>query len=536
MPTIRELIEHFNADHRELNICFPVVYSRERSERFDRFFASWQSETEALGNSDLADEQVDINLFRRHLAKCVRQQAKWNESREDLFGLFPFLDGVFQLGDDLSRMRFVSGEGAAQALTNLSVMAKLCARDLSSTADGYDQWITRLPDVLSKSEECIQTWSRFYSGYDPLFDWWVKKPKADWDSAFSELKQKVQTLIDAESGAVTAGVPPVGREALLAELAEESVGYTPEELIQIAEDHYKMCESHMFLAAKELGFDDWRTALDHVKGSYVAPGQQPQLILDLLNEAIEFVESRQILTVPPIAKETIRMEMMSAKDQRVNPFFLGGELIMVSYPTSEMTHSEKLMSMRGNNPALSRATVQHELIPGHHMQWHAAARFKPYRQTFSTPFWIEGWTLHWEMLLWDLEFPRTPEERIGMMFWRMHRCVRVLFSLRYHLGEMTPDECVDVLVHRVGHERSNAEAEVRRSFGGLYDPLYQLAYLIGGLMVRDMYHEWVNLERSPREFHDRFLAENGINLGVLRNRIFDRDLSPSAQTSWTFAV
>ena len=35
-----------------------------------------------------------------------------------------------------------------------------------------------------------------------------------------------------------------------------------------------------------------------------------------------------------------------------------------------------------------------------------------------------------------------------------------------------------MLVNRVGHERANATAEVRRSFIGTYPPLYQIAYMM----------------------------------------------------------
>ena len=75
------------------------------------------------------------------------------------------------------------------------------------------------------------------------------------------------------------------------------------------------------------------------------------------------------------------------------------------------------------------------------------------------------------MRLWDLNFPQTPENRIGMLFWRMHRCARILFSLNFHLEKWTAKQCVDFLVDRVGHERENAAAEVRRSFEGNYPPL-----------------------------------------------------------------
>src|SRR5438874_8800354 len=132
--------------------------------------------------------------------------------------------------------------------------------------------------------------------------------------------------------------------------------------------------------------------------------------------------------------------MMSPERQLVNPFFTGGEVISVSYPVQGMSEEQKLMSMRGNNIHFSRATVFHELIPGHHLQGYMAARYRPYRQVFSTPFFIEGWALHWEMLFWDLGFARGPEDRTGMLFWRMHRAARIIVSLGFHLGIMTPQQ------------------------------------------------------------------------------------------------
>jgi uncharacterized protein (DUF885 family) len=140
------------------------------------------------------------------------------------------------------------------------------------------------------------------------------------------------------------------------------------------------------------------------------------------------------------------------------------------------------------------------------------------------------------MLLWDLGFPRTPQERVGMLFWRLHRCARVLFSLRFHLGEMSPAECVALLVNEVGHERENAVAEVRRSFEGGYAPLYQLAYLIGGYQVRSLYHEATgDGGMTPRQFHDAFLRENCVPIAALRAYLLGHPLDKDTRLGdWRF--
>jgi uncharacterized protein (DUF885 family) len=200
-----------------------------------------------------------------------------------------------------------------------------------------------------------------------------------------------------------------------------------------------------------------------------------------------------------------------------------------------MTFEQKLMSMRGNNIHFARATVFHELIPGHHLQAFMAERYRSYRSVFSTAFANEGWALYWEMLLWDLKFHKSPEDRVGALFWRMHRCARIVFSLSFHLGKMSPEEAIEYLVEKVGHERDNATAEVRRSFNGSYTPLYQAAYLLGGLQLRALHRELVDSGKmSNRAFHDAVLKENRIPVEMIRAALEGQKLGREFVSSWKF--
>jgi uncharacterized protein (DUF885 family) len=140
------------------------------------------------------------------------------------------------------------------------------------------------------------------------------------------------------------------------------------------------------------------------------------------------------------------------------------------------------------------------------------------------------------MLLWDQGFPRGPEDEVGMLFWRMHRAARIIFSLRFHMGTMTPQEAIDFLVDRVGHERANAEAEVRRSFVGSYSPLYQVAYMIGGLQLRALREELVTSGRmSEREFHDAVLQGGNMPIEMVRARLTEQPLARNHVAAWRFA-
>ena len=143
--------------------------------------------------------------------------------------------------------------------------------------------------------------------------------------------------------------------------------------------------------------------------------------------------------------------MTSPERQKFMPYAAyGGQQMTVAYASESMKHDDKLMAMRGNNRHFTRIVTAHELIPGHHLERYQSNRHRTYRGLFSTPFFVEGWGLYWELRLWDLKFAKSPEDRIGMLFWRMNRSARIIVSFRFHLGTMTPAEMVDFLVERVG--------------------------------------------------------------------------------------
>jgi len=292
----------------------------------------------------------------------------------------------------------------------------------------------------------------------------------------------------------------------------------------------------MVRVAQDMGLgDDWKAAVERMKNHHVAPGQQPVLIGEMADQSVDWLRKRDWITVPPFADYCWRMIMMTPERQKVNPFFTGGEVISVSFPTSEMSPSDKRQSLRGNNIGYARATVHHELIPGHHLQMFSNERYQPHRRTMSTPFWLEGLAVYWELKLYDDGFARTPEERMGMLVWRAHRCARIIFSLNFHLGRFSPDQCVDFLVDNVGFERRNATAEVRRSIGPSYPPLYQAAYMLGALQIRQLHREMVlSGEMTEREFHDAIMEAGMLPIAMLREVLKQEPLQRDEPPRWKF--
>lgn len=512
MSIIPELIAEYEADLGSLGRFYDLNPSPSRHARFRRLFLDWQTRL-----SGIEDQGIDRFLFEHHLAYELRSLEHQDRRLRETLRWVPFAQIVFELEDERRALVAMDGRKVAGRLNDLAKQIEF-AKAAEEVPSAYEAG--RAVTLLQGVKKALRRWFEFYEGYDPLFSWWCAEPFAtavkrlDHFMAFLRV-DRIKVAADDDRAIVG---NPAGRDALVDDLAYEMIPYTPEELVAIGEREYAWCLDELKKASGELGFgDDWRAAMEHVKELHAEPGRQIDVVRDLALEAIDYLETNDLLTIPPIAKETWRMEMMSPEAQLTNPFFLGGESIIVSYPTNGMSHERKLMSMRGNNPHFSRATVQHELIPGHHMQFFALARHKQYREPFGTPFWIEGWALYWEMRLWDMAFPRGPEDRIGMLFWRTHRAARIIFSIKFHLGQMSADECIAMLVGGVGHEPSTAEGEVRRSFNGDYPPLYQAAYMIGGLQFRAMQRELVGSGRmTDRQFHDAILREGNIPVAVLR--------------------
>lgn len=527
-PAMKDLMTRYAADRDALGRLhtFPEAPSR-----LIAFSAQLDSVEKELDNCDFdrldQDDRADWVLMRLEVDEQRQNLKELSDHLKESANLHPFLNHVAQFHDQRISRSLPNSKQFAASLDELG-------KEIKAAHDG---WQAKLKDkkaedlvpenvalraagILQNCHRALDNWYTHFAGYDAQFTWWCKRSYEDTVKeldSYSAFVKKEFTGRDTDPNKIVGD--PVGRAALVSALKREMIDYTPEELIQIAESEMAWVDREFKKAAKDLGFgDDWRAALEHVKNLYVEPGQQPQLIRELADEATDYLEANDLVTIPPLAKEVWRMDMMSPERQLTSPFFLGGESIIISFPTDDMTYSQKLMSLRANNRYFAKATVHHELIPGHHLQGFMTSRYNTHRQGVSgTPFWIEGWALYWEFLLYKRGFAATPEEKIGFLFWRKHRCARIIFSLKFHLGQMTAPDCVKMLTDVVGHEQSTAEGEVRRSFGGSYPPLYQAAYMLGALQLWQIRRELVDTGKVPeKEFHDRILQYGNMPWAVVR--------------------
>jgi uncharacterized protein (DUF885 family) len=557
-----DVVNRYSADLTSMSRRYDADGSPDQRKRMREFYNAWNARLREIDFDKLSEEgKADYFLMNKELKHELLLLDRRDKQRSETAPLMPFADPLLTLQDTRRNLTPVDSRRASSIVAQVATqvdslralfespppkddgpakkgaVAKPTAPKVSRTA------ANRAANNIDRIRRVTANWYKYYDGYDPVFTWWMKDPYKKLDESLTRysktLRERVVGFKPGEGNANNGPIvgDPIGRDGLAGDLEYEMIPYTPEELIAVAQREYAFSLSEMKKASREMGFgDNWKAAMEKVKNTYVEPGKQPDLIRDLARQAEAFFDQHDWVTIPKLAREDWTMEMMSPERQRVAPFFLGGESILVSYPTADMTEEEKLMSLRGNNPHFSHATVFHELNPGHHLQGFMLDRYNRHRSVFWTPFWGEGQSLYWEMFLWDHGFHASPEDRIGALFWRMHRSARIIFSMSFHLGKMNPEQAVQFLVDTVNFERANAEGEVRRSFSGDYSPLYQIAYMIGGLELRALHKELVDSGKmTDRAFHDSVLQGGSMPIALIRARLENLPITRDGPAPWKFA-
>lgn len=537
---VNNIMVKFYADYGNLTRFYVIENSPERRTRLLATVNEYINKLNQLSFEKLnTGTKAEYILFNRDLHEQQYQLQREAKEYDSVKQWFPFADSLFAYEKLRRRGAILDAQKFAADLTHWNKQITALQKKLTQQSSISFYLGERARGTIGGLRDALKSIYRFYNGYDPLFTWWVPQPYKITDSLLyvyaDSIKAKEKSLMPQKKDSSGIKGNPIGLDELKRRLQYEMIDYNTDDLLAIANKEYAWCLKEMLKASNEMGFgDNWKAAMEKVKQSYVLPGQQPTAMLKLYNESVDFIKQHDLITIPPMAEETWRMSMMSPAAQRVNPFFLGGEEFIISYPTNDMSEEDKMMSMRGNNPHFSRATVHHELIAGHGLEFFMMNRYKTYRH-FETSFWIEGWSLYWEMLLWDLGFPQSPEDRVGMLFWRMHRCARIIFSINYHTGKWSPQDCILFLVENVGHERANAEGEVRRSFEGGYDPLYQIGYMMGGLQIMQLKRELVDSKKmSYKDFHDAFIQQNAMPIEMVRAILENQPLTKEYKAGWKF--
>jgi len=560
---LRIAVKRYIEDKASIKRRYEVLLSPVRHKRLREFHRAWQKRLKELDFDELNHEgQIDYIALSNQIKYDLEMIKLAELQAKQIAPLLPFGDKIRLLQENRHDRQRVDPKVAAATLDEIANQISSLTNLLISQGKKTDGIVVRndispinawrATKQIQHLQGVLEDYNTFYDGYDPIYSWWVREPYARADAVLTNYVKAIEEyLVGIKPGKKTPIIGnPVLTDGLRAGLALHMIPYTPKELIDIGEKERDWIIKEFKKVSRDMGFgNDWKAALEYAKNQAPPPGEGPWPVFEIQEYTEEFVEKLDMITIPPITLEIWRLAMQTQERQKTNPFFTGGEQTRVSYPTDGMTHQDKLMSLRGNSPHLNFGSVQHELVPGHYMQGFMTRRFNAHRgELLRTPFWGEGWALYWEFHFLSKGLPRNNSDKVGMLFWRLHRANRIIFSLNYHLGNWSAEQAVDFLVDQGGFELANAEAEVRRSLMGTnakprsytdftlsYPPLYQVAYMIGALQFRSLYQELVESGKmSATEFHDAIILGGRMPVELVRARLTKQSLKRNYKTKWNF--
>jgi hypothetical protein len=294
MEPMPDRIVRVSEDLGEIENFYNIEGSPALHSKLHEYFTS---ELEALSkapfDSYTQDEKVDYLLLKNFLSRSQRN-LELDRAREVEFAPFvePFAAPIRKWSELRQRQspdEVFDPKVLADSLSEALGAVGECMDHVKAHGSEYSQAtgsraVRRVGELRGHLRETCD----FYSGYHPFFDYWVASPRVALDAALAEFEQYVHDILVGGDDKTIVG-EPIGRDGLLVELEAEMIPYSPEELLQIAELEYAWCEREMKAAAKQLGLDNWRDALEHVKNLYEPPATHTAFVRGLVTEGANYV-------------------------------------------------------------------------------------------------------------------------------------------------------------------------------------------------------------------------------------------------------
>jgi len=248
---------------------------------------------------------------------------------------------------------------------------------------------------------------------------------------------------------------------------------------------------------------------------------------DWMDRARDFVREKNLCGVP--AGEVLEVIETPAFERPFIPFAaymppapyekLQKGFFYVTPVDAGMTPEQVEEKLRGHSGDKVPVVALHEAYPGHHLQlcWANRQAKRIRRESDSNPL-IEGWALYCEEMMREQGFYDDPRILLGQLRDMQWRAVRVIVDASLHAFGMPFEKAVDMLITRVGMERVNAEAEVKRY---IYTPTQPMSYLVGKTSImalrKAFFRKWP--KATVRSFHDKLLACGSLPVSLVWEKV-----------------
>ncbi len=338
----------------------------------------------------------------------------------------------------------------------------------------------------------------------------------------------------------------IGAATFRAKLRDDEMIDIPlERLLEIANADLRANQEQFRQVAHEL--DPNKTpmqVLAELQADHPPPDQLLKRFRDTFDNLIQFIRSRQIVTIPSDAQPTLentppfmRATTFASMDSP-GAYETGSHkaYFNVTVPSPSETPQQIAESMAAFNIGTIVSTSVHEAYPGHYVQFllMPSLRSRVRKMLYSNTN-VEGWAHYCEQMMldegygqpgWGAKDVREAKLiRLGQLIDALLRNARFVVAIQMHTGQMTMDQAVEFFQKEGYQTRAAGMVETKRGTG---DPTY-LYYTLGKLMIRKLRADVQKKEGtafSLEKFHDDFLLQGGVPLPIVRRALLG-NVSPA---------
>jgi hypothetical protein len=289
---------------------------------------------------------------------------------------------------------------------------------------------------------------------------------------------------------------------------------TPDELEAFGRAMIDETRERMHELAREMGHDD-DEAVAAAKRDHPSAGDLLSSYQRAVAKARRYVVEHDLVTLPP---EELRVEATPVFLRRLIPFAayempgpfesLQRGFYWITEPRPALGVDELELALQSHPYASMPTTGVHEAFPGHHTQFVRANRAPTLaRRVAYVPnggtLLVEGWAFYCEELMEREGFLAAPAVRLMRLNDQLWRACRVVIDTGLHLGHLSYEEAVDLLVTTAHMGVYEARLEVRWY---AESPGYPLCYLVGKRELVSLARDFARQRTSsPKAFHDALL-------------------------------
>jgi hypothetical protein len=100
----------------------------------------------------------------------------------------------------------------------------------------------------------------------------------------------------------------------------------------------------------------------------------------------------------------------------------------------------------------------HEAVPGHYVQFRYNAQVPSLvRRVFANGSFVEGWAVYTEGMMLDAGYGGPdPRLKLFQLKWRLREYSNTIIDAEYHTGDLTREQCLDLLEHKAFQDSAQA--------------------------------------------------------------------------------